>query len=284
MRFINFFLIIIYLFKIESAYCQPHSGIVPEKSSIECLYRLTYQLDSTVNTKRTELMRLRIGSTLSCFESLDALKRDSAISALVASANMQVNLANPVHINASSIPVSNFRSIIYKIPAENKLFVYDKIGVVTYVYQEPNSYFSWQITPALATVSGYSCQRAVTVFAGRIWEAWFTREVPVADGPYKFSGLPGLIIKISDTKQYYTFELTKLERLQNTAVVSLPKYLAKGISKTDFVREKARYELTRTEQLASEGLFQNQSPEKIEETRKEYLIKLRKKNNYIELR
>ena len=42
--------------------------------------------------------------------------------------------------------------------------------------------------------------------------AWFTSEIPIQRGPWKFGGLPGLIVKISDAKKEYNFELVKLER------------------------------------------------------------------------
>ena len=43
--------------------------------------------------------------------------------------------------------------------------------------------------------------KAVTEFAGRKWTAWFTEELPFQDGPYKFRGLPGLIVKLEDATQ-----------------------------------------------------------------------------------
>ncbi len=45
--------------------------------------------------------------------------------------------------------------------------------------------------------------------------AWYTTEIPINDGPYKFFGLPGLIIKLYDEKEHYVFEMTKLERYEN---------------------------------------------------------------------
>jgi GLPGLI family protein len=59
----------------------------------------------------------------------------------------------------------------------------------------------WEILQEKSVYEGYNVQKASTVFAGRKWTAWFTNEIPISDGPYKFSGLPGLILKISDDKQ-----------------------------------------------------------------------------------
>lgn len=39
------------------------------------------------------------------------------------------------------------------------------------------------------------------------WTAWFTTELPISDGPYKFHGLPGLILKIYDKTNTYSFDI-----------------------------------------------------------------------------
>lgn len=51
--------------------------------------------------------------------------------------------------------------------------------------------------------------KAEVTFKGRSWIAWYSPEIPLPYGPYKFSGLPGLIVKITDDKEEYDFELVK---------------------------------------------------------------------------
>lgn len=57
----------------------------------------------------------------------------------------------------------------------------------------------WKILPDKQKIGEYNAQKATTNFGGREWIAWFSADIPFQDGPYKFYGLPGLIVKIEDT-------------------------------------------------------------------------------------
>lgn len=76
---------------------------------------------------------------------------------------------------------------------------------------EPIPVQEWKICNDTMSVIGYKCQKATCSFRGRTYEGWFTMEVPVDKGPWKFSGLPGLILKVNDVKHQYTFEGIKIE-------------------------------------------------------------------------
>lgn len=69
----------------------------------------------------------------------------------------------------------------------------------------------WVMHDDTATIAGYLCQKAVCFFRGRNFEAWFTADIPIGNGPWKFGGLPGLILKIYDADKLYIFECTKIE-------------------------------------------------------------------------
>ena len=64
----------------------------------------------------------------------------------------------------------------------------------------------WSIQDDTQTICGYLCQKATCTFRGRDFEAWFAPDIPVGMGPWKFGGLPGLILKVYDTDHLYTFE------------------------------------------------------------------------------
>lgn len=79
----------------------------------------------------------------------------------------------------------------------------------TYYKVKEERPLKWEILQEKSVYEGYNVQKASTAFAGRKWTAWFTNEIPISDGPYKFYGLPGLILKISDDKQQHKMELVK---------------------------------------------------------------------------
>ena len=266
---------------------QTAPALPPDQARLEAYYRLTYRPDSADATTRTELTRLTLGSQLSRFDTSNALFLDSTMTATMAAMTLAqqrgetptINIDNPDRSRFSSF----FRGVLCKIPTAKETVVYDRIGSTRYVYEEPTPLI-WSILPATATVAGYACQRATTTFGGRQWEAWFTRAVPVSDGPYKFYGLPGLIVKVGDLRQHYVFELAQLRKLPAPVVIALPEAGAKPIAKADFVRGKAEYERSSMEQLLASGNIRFRSPAEAEAAKLKARERAKRKNNPLELR
>lgn len=78
---------------------------------------------------------------------------------------------------------------------EGEQTVYDYKAGGLYKYNEPLSEMSWKINEdSVKNILGYECIMAESDYHGRHWKAWFTPEVPVADGPWKLHGLPGIIL------------------------------------------------------------------------------------------
>lgn len=72
-------------------------------------------------------------------------------------------------------------------------------------YKEPTPKFNWVTSTRDSTILTYPCTEAQMSFRGRDYRALFTMNIPLSVGPWKFGGLPGLILKIEDTKQDYIF-------------------------------------------------------------------------------
>lgn len=90
---------------------------------------------------------------------------------------------------------------------------YEYIGDVNFYKIEEAVTLDWKITGNTKHINDLKVQQAETNFGGRKWIAWFTPEIPLSYGPYKFNGLPGLIIEIYDTRKNYFFKLIKSEKI-----------------------------------------------------------------------
>lgn len=88
----------------------------------------------------------------------------------------------------------------------------DVAGVFQYVEDIPD--LKWKISSETKTVMGYDCQRATVTFRGRDYEAWFTADIPLSYGPWKFQGLPGLILEVADSKNEFHFTANGISQVK----------------------------------------------------------------------
>lgn len=96
-----------------------------------------------------------------------------------------------------------------------------------------NDELKWQIKAEKQKIGELDCQKAELDYGGRHWIAWFSESINLHEGPYIFHGLPGLIIKLSDSKLEYNFNLIQLKNSEYENLY-IPKKMAKEISWIDF--------------------------------------------------
>jgi GLPGLI family protein len=114
--------------------------------------------------------------------------------------------------NALAAPRVKTHLKVNKIYQESKMELLTEMMAKLYKYFQPLNLMDWKINNQTKVINGYKCQKATTSYAGRDYVAWFDSEIPISDGPYKFYGLPGLIISVYDTKEHYKFDLVGLEK------------------------------------------------------------------------
>lgn len=172
-----------------------------DKLAYKVIYKLTYLLDSTKTAeKESEYMILYTGDALSLFSS-----RAKTL------ANPIVTRGNTGHTSKSA--VTQFQYQLIKNRRENKIFYTLAIKDDWFYYEQETDLFNWKIGTETKSIKGYKCQKATTFFSGRNYTAWFTTEIPISEGPYKFNGLPGLILEITDSEVEWNFEFVALEKL-----------------------------------------------------------------------
>ena len=175
------------------------------------VYQVTMKPDSTDrNTVKTEIANLDIAAGNSIFYAENRLKRDSIMGRMRQTGSFNFDRTQMQNLR------SNMDFIIEKDYKTGKKLYKARILRDQYAYEEDRP-MDWKILPETAKIGDYKTQKAETQFGGRTWYAWFTSEVPFQDGPYKFSGLPGLIVKVEDSKGDYSFDLKESKKISEVA-------------------------------------------------------------------
>ncbi|MDY3521791.1 GLPGLI family protein [Riemerella anatipestifer] len=151
-----------------------------------------------------ELFSLQVSDNRSFFISENLLKYDSIFTSEMNTAMRSGS--NSINFSGKSFPKTNSKFLV--VQENDKTIFYGTVGTSVLAYQEPKIN-SWKLVDETKIVNSFSCKKAELRFKGRDWIAWYSTEIPFPYGPYKFGGLPGLIIKMTDKKEEYDFELVK---------------------------------------------------------------------------
>jgi len=271
-------LFILLSFLQNSAYSQSLQGYF----KYEINYISIFQPDSTDKSSiKSENVVLYIGNDQSFYTFSKLLLEDSL---------MKYADRNPVNLVAFGEQLKSYavkdNIFILKNISETKT-IQNIIGINPprcYTYTEGAVLFNWEILSDTMSINGLACQKATTHFGNRIWEAWFCPSIPISEGPYKFRGLPGLIVKINDIQNYWNFELSGFVNKDTSLYLSTCSENAqhKVLDKNSFFKEK-RYILDNRFQinLANGTRYVNSKAKRDDEISKEKAAKA--DNNWIEL-
>lgn len=139
----------------------------------------------------------------------------------IADSTSQADLERQLKLSPNSISISRNDKpgmINYKVTKQYpdfKTHLFTKISSDSYKIEEDKKP-EWKILPEKQKIGEYNAQKATTKYGGREWTAWFSTDLPFQDGPYKFYGLPGLIVKIEDKTGSHSLTLVGNKTIQAT--------------------------------------------------------------------
>lgn len=162
-------------------------------------------------------MLLQVGKTNSkyCNVLFNSEYKRSPVSTGISSVNTGTG-ESPAVMRFSGMPMAVVydRSItpgaIYQSFEKKKIFRTQKIGVKDFLTEDPLPPIVWKISNETKEIASYTCQKATGVYAGRTYTAWFTSDIPYTYGPWKLSGLPGLILEAKDATGEVQFLFRKI--------------------------------------------------------------------------
>lgn len=241
-----------------------------------CKYLFTYQLDSTdaINIGK-EKMVLLIGDNFSKFSSMRTFLKDSLLDS-----NNEKRL-QPEQAMAFSfgLPKTKFPESINKLYLEDRMIFSSTLGLDKFAYEESLNIISWSIEKETKVFGNILCTRATCRFMGRDYIAWFAKDIPIFEGPYKFSRLPGLVVNIYDSKNHYNYTL--LEFKTNTKHLMTVNKDCLKVSKKNFYKAEKDFYLNFSQSIES---IPNLSASSIDPIAINKVIeRYKKRNNPIEL-
>ena len=266
---IKYIVVILFLFSsIQNLFCQ---NTITDSTKYQVIYNFEYQMDSSdVSSKNSTEMVLMLGKKYSLFQSVNLKYNDSLKKAIV---NSGADISSGISQLISARKGNRFNYKILK--STEQTLVYDHYFSNKFIYKDEER-INWTLTTEKANISGYNCTKALTSFAGRNYTAWFTQEIPINDGPYKFKGLPGLIVKIEDSQAHYTFSLISFETSEG--IIEFDLKAGKEITKKEFFESYNKFKKNFINELSNSGVELDKSTSRQTQQRVQ-----KSRNNEIEL-
>lgn len=178
------------------------SVVFAQQSANRFSYELTFKPKKAEEKREKIMTALDITTEKSIYEDFTIRAQDSIIKQEVE----QMTKTGVFKDLMKTITMPKFTYKVVKKYPSMEVSVQDNISSKRFSYKSPTK-FNWKVDSEKTKIGVYAVQKATTDFGGRQWTAWFTMDVPFQDGPYKFHGLPGLIVKIEDGKKEYSWEL-----------------------------------------------------------------------------
>jgi GLPGLI family protein len=192
--------------------------------------------DSLKQEKSMDYMVLEIGTTgISKFYSDYKRRIDSLIMDVLKNPQKAAFLQEA--IQNSGIQKADEREIFKNYP-EGKMTTTDQVAISVFSYEEDPNEMQWQITSDTMTCLNYLCQKATCDFRGRHYDAWFAPDLPVNDGPWKFSGLPGLILYVADSSNQYIMKAVALENVNTPLQFAKKDYMKTNRKEVDKIKKR----------------------------------------------
>ncbi|MCC1484425.1 GLPGLI family protein [Winogradskyella immobilis] len=160
-------------------------------------------------------------------ESFSIIKKESNIESTTSNSNERV-FDNDEEINLNINGEDEEGRQVYKNLKNQKLIFRDftsKDGkLFPCVVEEKLPSFKWDLSNKTKKIGEFLCKSATVKFRGRVFQAWYAPEIPVIHGPWKFYGLPGMIVELTSADDNIAFQLTNIKKSdnKNTGIIKIP--------------------------------------------------------------
>lgn len=213
-------------------------GILTFSQNKRFIYEYKFISDSTnAGDVKTEMMFLDTTKDGSKYYSYTVFNSDSLMKI-----DLEKQLAATGSINIrSDMQKGSVRYSVTKTYPDYKVNLHRRLSMDAYNISDDRK-INWKISSDKEKIGEWNAQKAEADFAGRHWIAWFSTEIPIQDGPYKFHGLPGLIVKIEDKTGSHKMELKGIKNIQGELNINVWDAKEIAINNKQFQKVIREYE------------------------------------------
>lgn len=253
----------------------------------KAIYEVVYLSDTLdQGSHKQRITELLIGDEISLYRSSQKAYEDSLYMSYMNATDISMN---PPQITSMG-EINAFNYQILKDFSSGQTKVYDEytgsnlnnLKEIAYYFEAQDIMSKWTLKDDTSRINGYLCQRADIDFGERKWIAWFSPELSTyADGPYKFSGLPGLIFRIHDEKKTWDFKLVELSQIDTLIEINFKNGLKfTETTKQQLFKDRRHYQKNQIGIKEAAGTNFGNNRASIQNHLEEYI---RQDNNWIEL-
>ncbi len=177
------------------------------------------------------------------YTSFNARTKDSLVSAIKDSIINQSkyrvapNNSNLVTVSLQSsayLTEDTAALYVYIDKKANKVLTRDNIDQTYLVTEEEIPTIKWDITDKKKRILSYDAYLATAYFRGRSYSAWFSSAIPILSGPWKFGGLPGIILELYSDDNQVKFIASEVKMPANAVIPEKPITSGLNLSVSDY--------------------------------------------------
>jgi len=133
---------------------------------------------------------------------------------------------------------SKYKFSYYKNLLKNTV-IYDRSYSLKQIVEDNNYKIDWTLTKNTKKILAHKCQEAIGVFRGRKYWAYFANDISVPNGPFKFDGLPGLILEVKSEDGAVLIFATQIK--QTEGIITNPFIDKSYKTWDDFIKSYDKY-------------------------------------------
>jgi len=214
------------------------------KSLISVVYKFVH-INDLNNPKQPieEEMILRISKDLSEYKSYKLetevkASRKAAMEAFLQNPNRKVYRGMPLAVVYQKGTTS---TKLYQNASKNKVFQFTSIAMYDYLIDLENPKIEWKILSESKVIDKYNVQKAIGEFGGRTYTVWFSTDLPFKNGPWKLSGLPGLILEATDEKNEVQLIFKEIYKDEEDRFISINEKKVIKVKEAAFKKLESAY-------------------------------------------